>query len=1507
MEQMVEQDLNPFFDLSLDMLCIAGLDGYFKRLNPAFEQLLGWTVNDMMMKPFFDFIHPDDISKTLAEMEHLRQGFPTIRFENRYRCQDGSYKWLSWRAQATSEGLIYALARDITERKEEEKREARNQALWNANPDLIVHFDQHGVFLEIIETPNMPLFTPVEEFLNKSLDAVLPEPMASQFKTNIKQTLQSQTMQTYEYQWAVADDDLRYCEMCMVVSGQNEVLAIIRDISDQKSLRELEKQNRAASERRARQVRLSTLVAQEAIAVDNLNDLYHRVVTQVKEQFGFYHVQLLRYDPQPQTLTLVSASGDIGQQMLTDGHQMALGDGLIGTAAAYGTSVLRTDVYGDSDWKSNVRLPETKGEIAVPIKLGTPDIEWQVTALETFIQTGLDGFIVAAIDVEALELVVKQALDQNIPVVSINEFGPTQTAFVGVTDYDNGFKVGQEAGRWAKTHLAATDTLQVAIFNYPSLAQTVEREKGMLDGIQDIYGPNFELVATALANDPVSAVPIARSWLETFSDLRVILGINDNGALAAYTAIKEVGKNKPEQMFVGGIDAIDEALAAIREEGAYQATVDHPPEVFGILTVRTLVAAIIKQPYQASVRIQSQLITFQNVEDYIAKKRAGLIPNEPELGPIRPSGIKIGLSVQTLNDPFFGAMADAALQEAERLGVDLVINDPKSILGVLDVQTNVAGILDVEDQLLLEGLCGQIAIAIKNTTLLEDARIFRRFADAASQGFSISTLANSMIYNNSAFARILELADEETSQQSILDHFPEELHLDLQEEVYPIVLQKGQWQGELPMLKADGKAFPTIQHIFMIRDEIGTPQYIANVFTDITEQKYNEAELKVRLNEVNALQNVMQREQWQAFLKDVDDNQRGYFFDQQDLALKALTANELNARSYGNRLSQAIVIGDELIGQIEIQGDGQDDLIDEDQTLMQTIADEIAGAMERARLIEQTQAALAQTEQLYKITAKLSAANSLEDALLAAASSSIEAGAHQATLFGLEVNERGIPEWMETIVVWRLTKTEISREKRRYDMSDSPVADILIENSDLPLIIADTQRDERIDRKARQTYQDLGLQAMVQMPLRIGQRWVGLIAFSWPAPRKFSIEEERFYQSLGNQAAIVIDNLLLLEQTQQRAAESDILYQTALRLNEAKDLSKIVTTMGEMLPLSAIDRVVMVIFDWLEDQEMDAATVVASWHSNEQYPATPVGTRYPKTVFQSLQVLISPDLLFSNDVLKDERVDERTKQLLQVQNIRAMVTLPLNLGLRQIGSLILESKEPYSFTEMDTRLYLSIAPQVAAAVANQRLLAEAQEAINALQAAQQRYTLQAWNTYLAKNTELFYEITQEIAESSQHEVVQSPPGLSEIKANAIVENGTPLNQSTQSDKDDSRDIDGRIQRDADLIVPLKILDQEIGVLGLQAKRDADGHSLERTWTDEEIAFVEAIGEQFAQTAESLRLLDETQRQAAHEQRVYEIAERIDMAQTLEEALQIAIEEVGQTLQAPQTRVQLEVR
>ena len=125
-----------FFNMSLDMMIIAS--GKFIKINPSVTKTLGYTEEELLSKPFLDFVYPDDIEITLNEVAKLQKGALTINFENRYRCKDGSLKWILWSTSPdVSTGLLYAVARDITKQKENEESLKMADMFFNMSFDIL--------------------------------------------------------------------------------------------------------------------------------------------------------------------------------------------------------------------------------------------------------------------------------------------------------------------------------------------------------------------------------------------------------------------------------------------------------------------------------------------------------------------------------------------------------------------------------------------------------------------------------------------------------------------------------------------------------------------------------------------------------------------------------------------------------------------------------------------------------------------------------------------------------------------------------------------------------------------------------------------------------------------------------------------------------------------------------------------------------------------------------------------------------------------------------------------------------------------------------------------------------------------------------------------------------------------------------------------------------------------------------------------------------------------------
>lgn len=143
------QEWEWFFENSVQMLCIAGLDGYFKRVNAAFANTLGYSKEELLSRPFVDFVHPDDVAKTARELEGLGAGRDSVSFENRYRAKDGSWRWIAWYCTAITSVTtkLFAIARDITE---DRRKEA--EILYRASHDSLTGLYNRAAFEESLES-----------------------------------------------------------------------------------------------------------------------------------------------------------------------------------------------------------------------------------------------------------------------------------------------------------------------------------------------------------------------------------------------------------------------------------------------------------------------------------------------------------------------------------------------------------------------------------------------------------------------------------------------------------------------------------------------------------------------------------------------------------------------------------------------------------------------------------------------------------------------------------------------------------------------------------------------------------------------------------------------------------------------------------------------------------------------------------------------------------------------------------------------------------------------------------------------------------------------------------------------------------------------------------------------------------------------------------------------------------------------------------------------------------
>ena len=366
-------DLNPAFIFAKDR------NGRYVLANEAFARRFDKQPHDLIGKTDAELLNDRVLVEQYRQNDlEVIDSSKVIEFpEMEFHFADGVSRWVHMVKLPISdaEGTVshvLGISNDITERKRVEMRVHQLSNAVEQSDNLFMITDLNG----IIEYVN-PAFEAKTGYSKEFAVGKNPRFLKSgKQDKNVYQKLWSIIKSGNSFQDVIINrkknGELYYEEKTItpIKTADGEITHFLSTAVDITERIRLEEELKASLERRSRQVRLSTQVAQEIATATSLDDLYQRVVNQVKEQFGYYHVQLLRYDPALDTVALIYGYGDVGDKMLAINHSMPLGVGLVGMVAKTGESILRSNLTEESGWKANSLLPHTKGELAVPIKMG---------------------------------------------------------------------------------------------------------------------------------------------------------------------------------------------------------------------------------------------------------------------------------------------------------------------------------------------------------------------------------------------------------------------------------------------------------------------------------------------------------------------------------------------------------------------------------------------------------------------------------------------------------------------------------------------------------------------------------------------------------------------------------------------------------------------------------------------------------------------------------------------------------------------------------------------------------------------------------------------------------------------------------------------------------------------------------------------------------------------------------------------------------------------------------
>ena len=302
----------------------------------------------------------------------------------------------------------------------------------------------------------------------------------------------------------------------------------------------------------------------------------------------------------------------------SDGSGSGSGSGSGEDTLKIGLSVMDLSNSYFAEFSNGAQEYADENGIELVINDPQSDTQKQVSAIENYINSGCDAIVVSALDAESSRGVIAEAEAAGIPVITETTYIEEATSCVTFEEYDFGYALGTAAGKWISEQLGGQ--AEYAILNQPTLPQVIDRENGIKAGIAE-YAPDAQLVATAAANLTDTGMRAAENILQANPNVKVILGVNDSGALGAYEAVMASGVDT-ENFFVGGCDGAAEALSLIQEGTIYRASagLELPNKDIGRLCMEYAVKAVNGEELESIYYLGCVAIDSSNVDTYLTEE-----------------------------------------------------------------------------------------------------------------------------------------------------------------------------------------------------------------------------------------------------------------------------------------------------------------------------------------------------------------------------------------------------------------------------------------------------------------------------------------------------------------------------------------------------------------------------------------------------------------------------------------------------------------------------------------------------------------------------------------------------------------------------------------------------------------------------------------------------------------------------------------------------------------------
>ena len=404
-----------------------------------------------------------------------------------------------------------------------------------------------------------------------------------------------------------------------------------------------------------------------------------------------------------------------------------------------------------------------------------------------------------------------------------------------------------------------------------------------------------------------------------------------------------------------------------------------------------------------------------------------------------------------------------------------------------------------------------------------------------------------------------------------------------------------------------------------------------------------------------------------------------------------------------------LVVNDEVIGTLGM------DILDvrpvaaDSLKLAETIVYQTATAIQNARLFEQIQATLAETEMLYSYSSQLNTATSLDAVLDSAAAAGFQVGATDAVLLVYDRNTTGNPEYAQ------VAATAPRNEKRvgeRLYLQEQPTRYLWPASGQNTVFVGNVSEDARLSPEDKETFAQQGLEALAIMYLNVGNLRLGQIVIHWNKVQTFTNTDERLYGAIAQQASSVVYNRLLFNQTEEALSETAALYQASSDLNTAQTFEEVLTALRQHTVLGqGAHNVTISFFDrpWEKDQRPEEVQVLARW---ETVPSQ-APERFKLTDFPEIDVILKRDeLSVFEDVATDERFSEQGRHIIREQlKANAYISVPIVAAGQWVGFISGLYLHKVSFSEDQLRRLTVLTRQASVTVQSIHLYERTQEAL----------------------------------------------------------------------------------------------------------------------------------------------------------------------------------------------------